>query len=113
MKDQPQASITPEERLLNAAEDTFLNAGVHRVTMDEIAASIGMSKRTVYQIIPGKEQLIRMVLNRFTGRIRNEVEAILDDPDTSFPEKRDRYIASIANNLSKVSTRLLSDLQRF
>lgn len=113
MKDQLKASITPEERLLNAAEATFLNAGVHRVTMDEIAASIGMSKRTVYQIIPGKEQLIRMVLNRFAGRIRNEVEAILDDPDISFPEKRDRYIASIAKHLSKVNARLLNDLQRF
>ncbi len=105
--------ITPEERLLNAAENTFLSAGVHRVTMDEIAASIGMSKRTVYQIIPGKEQLILRVLNRFASRIRNQVEAILDDPSISFPEKRDRYLATIANNLSKINSRLLSEIQRF
>ncbi len=113
MSQTQEPGITSEERLLNAAEDTFLSAGVHRVTMDEIAASIGMSKRTVYQLIPGKEQLILRVLNRFAGRIRAQVEAILDDPSIEFPEKRDRYIATIANNLSRINSRLLSEIQRF
>ncbi len=113
MSQGQEAGITPEERLLNAAESTFLSAGVHRVTMDEIAASIGMSKRTVYQLIPGKEQLILRVLNRFAGRIRTQVEAILDDRSIAFPEKRDRYLATIANNLSKINSRLLSEIQRF
>lgn len=48
--------------LLAAAEQVFLTKGYHNATMSDIARQAGMSKRTVYTLIPSKEELFAELL---------------------------------------------------
>lgn len=46
-------------KIITAATEAFALKGIKSVTMDEIAASLGISKRTLYEVFPDKEALLR------------------------------------------------------
>lgn len=48
-----------KNRILEKAADLFLNLGVKSVTMDEIAAELGVSKKTIYAHYATKEKLVK------------------------------------------------------
>ena len=47
-----------KDKILNKAADLFLSLGFKSVTMDEIANSLGISKKTVYSHYPTKRDLV-------------------------------------------------------
>ena len=51
------------ERILDEAAKQFLSYGIRYVTMDEIAASLGISKRTVYENFKDKKELVSNCLH--------------------------------------------------
>ena len=46
------------ERMILAAVELFTTNGIKSISMDEIAASLGISKRTLYEVFPDKETLL-------------------------------------------------------
>ncbi|MDB5972228.1 MAG: transcriptional regulator, TetR family [Hydrocarboniphaga sp.] len=71
-----------QEELLNVALDVFLEMGFERTTMEEIAAQVGMSKRTIYARYEDKAALfkasVRRAVERFTMP-RETLEAVVTD----------------------------------
>src|SRR3984893_1594338 len=53
---------TMEERILETADRLFYLQGIRAVGVDTIAAEIGISKRTLYNHFPSKEELIKAYL---------------------------------------------------
>ena len=51
-----------KERIIQAARNEFLRYGIRSVSMDDIAAQLGMSKKTIYQSFVDKEQLVDAVI---------------------------------------------------
>jgi AcrR family transcriptional regulator len=49
-------------QLIEAAEHVFLKQGFHTATMSDVAKAAGMSKKTVYQLIPSKAELFAALL---------------------------------------------------
>ncbi|MBP3211099.1 MAG: TetR/AcrR family transcriptional regulator, partial [Prevotella sp.] len=45
-------------RILEVAMQDFIQRGIRAVKMDDIAGSLGISKRTLYEIFPNKESLL-------------------------------------------------------
>jgi TetR/AcrR family transcriptional repressor of mexJK operon len=76
--------------ILDAAQKRFAVYGLNKVTMDEIAADVGMGKASLYYYFPAKENLFRAVIEReqldFLGRLE---EILLFD--VSAAEKLKRY----------------------
>jgi len=58
-----------QEKILNAAEKRMLRFGYRKVTMDEIAADLVMSKNTIYKAFVGKEELARFLIKRLEQQI--------------------------------------------
>ena len=46
------------ERIVGTAVTAFSTHGIKSITMDDIAASLGISKRTLYEVFPDKETLL-------------------------------------------------------
>lgn len=46
------------ERIVGTAVTSFSTHGIKSITMDDIAASLGISKRTLYEVFPDKETLL-------------------------------------------------------
>ena len=63
----PHEKPTMKQRILETADRLFYLQGIRAVGVDTIAAEIGISKRTLYNHFPSKDQLIAAYLaGRFT-----------------------------------------------
>ncbi len=59
-------SATPSRRtaILDAAEQRFAHYGIGKVTMDEVAADVGLKKASLYYYFRTKDDLFRAVIER-------------------------------------------------
>lgn len=103
--------MDPTEQILQKAEQIFLQRGFYKVSMDELAAELRMSKKTVYQHFSGKDELLGAMLKRRMERVGAEVARILDSP-VAFPEKFRSLIQLIHRRIGEVQPVFLEDLQR-
>src|SRR2546421_11070940 len=69
------------QRIVDAARVHFFSHGFRRVTMDDLAEELGISKKTLYAHFPGKIDLLQAVLaDKFAG-----VEAKLKEVTRAHP----------------------------
>lgn len=52
-----------KERILSKAADLFMRYGIRSITMDEIAAQLGISKKTIYQFFTDKDDMVSAVID--------------------------------------------------
>jgi len=52
-----------KERILSKATDLFMRYGIRSITMDEIAAQLGISKKTIYQFFTDKDDMVAAVID--------------------------------------------------
>jgi AcrR family transcriptional regulator len=101
-----------ETKILEAASDRFMNAGLYKVTMDEIASDLRMSKKTVYKFFPSKEILLKAIVQSLMHRIESEVQAI-SSSGKPFEEKLTSILTFVGKTMRKLSQPFMRDLQRF
>lgn len=76
------------DRIIEKATESFTTNGIKSITMDDIAASLGISKRTLYEVFRDKESLLaecilkdQQELNNFLAEVnansKNVLEVIL------------------------------------
>ena len=46
-----------KEKIANYSKDVFFKSGFYKITMDEIAQGLRMSKKTIYKYFPSKKIL--------------------------------------------------------
>jgi AcrR family transcriptional regulator len=63
-----------KERILGKAADLFLRYGIRSITMDEIAAQLGISKKTIYQFFTDKDDMVSAVIDQEIHK--NEEECV-------------------------------------
>ena len=101
-----------KSRILEIARDKFFQLGFTRVTMDEIARDLGISKRTLYEHFTSKEELLREGLKQMTQEVERTIEGTLRDDTLDFVDKLIRVWTFMASRLSRIGAIFQSDLQR-
>ena len=104
---------TVRERIVRAARERLFTHGYGRLTMDELAAELGVSKKTLYRHFSSKEDLARQVITDLGKEVRSHADGILDNTGLSFAQKLQDFITGMVQRLMQISPRLLQDLQRF
>lgn len=66
-----------ETLILQAAQDVLVEKGFHEMSMDEIAARVGIAKGTVYLHFPSKEDLLTALFERDISFLMNEVKTTM------------------------------------
>ena len=61
------------EKILKGAGNLFIENGIRVITMDSIALSLGISKRTIYENFKDKEDLINSFLTKIVSAHKNEL----------------------------------------
>ncbi|HEX2608415.1 MAG TPA: TetR/AcrR family transcriptional regulator [Flavisolibacter sp.] len=67
--------MEPKERILEKAHELFFRYGLRSVSMDDIAAQLGMSKKTLYQYFADKDELVNAVFDRILTANKEECVA--------------------------------------
>ncbi|MFO8045603.1 MAG: TetR family transcriptional regulator [Halomonas sp.] len=83
-KTKAEAAAT-REALLDAAEEIFLDKGVARTSLEQIARHAGMTRGAVYWHFKNKADLFQAMLNRVRMPFRELVEEIGDPSLTERP----------------------------
>lgn len=83
---EPQPAA--ETRILSAARDMLLRTSLAELSMEELAAAAGVSRGTLYRVMPGKTALLQRLIEVYSPF--EAVRAILaehreDPPDIVFP----------------------------
>jgi len=99
-----------ETRIIEAASERFMDTGFNKVTMDEIASDVGMSKKTVYKFFPSKEALLKVVVSIHTRNIEREVHEIVQS-EKALDEKLITLL--VGKIVRKMSRPFMADVQRF
>ncbi|MGA7160166.1 MAG: TetR/AcrR family transcriptional regulator [Bacteroidota bacterium] len=100
------------ERIISFAREHFLHEGFSKVTLDEIAAELGMSKKTLYKHFKDKEDLLRAGIEENLRNVAREIEAITASDD-SFAEKLAKVMMLIGKQMSRLSRGAMLDMQKF
>lgn len=59
------------DRILSESLRLFMKNGIRSITMDDIAKELGMSKKTIYQYVSNKTELVEMVLDFMSEKESN------------------------------------------
>lgn len=77
---------TKRNRLIDNAIKLFTNHGMISVTMDELAKTSGMSKKTVYQYFDNKGILVEAVVDQLIRQSKSIISSNIDASDDPVQE---------------------------
>jgi AcrR family transcriptional regulator len=100
------------QRIIFFAREHFMRVGFSKVTLDEIATELGMSKKTLYKYFEDKEDLLRAGIEENLRKISQEIDAITTS-DGSFAEKLAKVMMLIGKQMSRLSRGAMLDMQKF
>lgn len=99
-------------QILEHASERYLASGISKVSIDELASEMGMSKKTVYKFFPGKEILLKAIVQLMTHRVEKQVQQIVAS-DMPFEQKMTNMLLVIGRMLGRMSRQFVRDMQRF
>jgi AcrR family transcriptional regulator len=92
---QGEPEDADRERILNAALEAFMDFGIRRTTMGEIARRSGLSPATLYRRFAGKDEVVWAVGRREATRRISEVDAGVDLHDDAETQLVDLFMGFV------------------
>ncbi|MBS4029799.1 MAG: TetR/AcrR family transcriptional regulator [Ignavibacteriales bacterium] len=99
-------------RILITSFKLFLQLGISKVTMDELANELGMSKKTLYKYFTNKEAIVRELLEWKMKESEQCCSAIMNNNDNSHVEKIKKIMTFVGEQYSQLTPQFLSDIRR-
>ncbi|NRA48435.1 MAG: TetR/AcrR family transcriptional regulator, partial [Phaeodactylibacter sp.] len=98
--------------IIKTAFELFLRYGIKSVTMDDIAREMGMSKKTLYQYVPNKADLIDQIFQAHIDDEQCMTEEIRSTSSDALEEmlKIGQYVVQ---KLRSVSPAAVYDLRKY
>lgn len=86
--------MTNEDALYRESFALYQEQGA-KFTMDELASRLGISKKTLYEIVRSKEELVERALTRYFDAVEREQSAIIADTSRSGLQKVARLLCVV------------------
>lgn len=99
-------------QILQKALGLFIQFGVKSQTMEDIASNMGMSKKTLYQFVKNKEDLVTQTLTFFINQHKAKFSEILKGNGNAI----DKFITInklVSKQLQEVHPSVLFDIQKY
>ncbi len=104
--------MNQKQQILEKAEELYLKIGIKSVSMDDLARSLGISKKTLYQYVENKNDLVSQIIDCHINEEIAVVTEILKNSDNAIDEmlKVAKYVLS---QLRKLSPTVIYDLKKY
>lgn len=103
--------VTKEE-IIHATQELIARNGIRAVRVDEIAQTLGISKRTLYEMFTDKNDLVSACLDAMSHQQRERIVACRKRRGGNPLQKVLRLTNEYIDNLYTVDHRFLSDISR-
>jgi AcrR family transcriptional regulator len=109
----PNKKTNPNrQRIVEAARAHFFRHGFRSVTMDDLAAELGISKKTIYAHFPGKFDLLEAVLaDKFAG-VEATLKGVTRAHPHDFPATLHELLAGTQHELDEIRPPFVRDMRQ-
>lgn len=101
-----------EERIIRESMKIFLRLGIKSVNMDDIAARLGMSKKTLYKYVNDKVDLVKRVFHCHVAHETEQMKLVTDRNLNAIDEAFEmmRMVISMVKDINPV---VIFDMHKF
>jgi len=100
------------QKIITKAAELYFRYGIKSVTVDDMANELGISKKTIYQHINNKEELIEAVINELIVIIHNGIEKEMDSSEDIFDSLL-RVSVFLVTTMEKLSSSFVYSLKKY
>ena len=68
-----------KDRIIEKAGELFFEYGIKNISMDELASSLGISKRTIYENFKDKEDILRFLITKLSNERNKIFKEVLEE----------------------------------
>jgi AcrR family transcriptional regulator len=109
-KKPPRAAA--RARVVAAARREFFAHGFRNVTMDDLAADLGMSKKTFYTLFPGKTELLQAVLSAKFDEVEKDFGLVAREHSSDAAALLQHMLACMQRHSGEIQPPFLRDMRR-
>ena len=103
--------MVQRETIIEQAAKMFAEQGIKSIRMDDIAQSLGVSKRTLYEMFEDKEELLYLSIRYMQSRRMAKVEQKLRENTESLAQLFDSFALMTENR--ELHRRISNNLRKF
>lgn len=103
--------MVQRETIIEQAAKMFAEQGIKSIRMDDIARSLGVSKRTLYEMVEDKEELLYLSIRYMQSRRMAKVEQKLRENTESLAQLFDSFAMMTENR--ELHRRISNNLRKF
>src|SRR5215510_5455472 len=111
LAERPGENAT-SQRIVSAARRYFFSHGFRSVTMDDLAAELGMSKKTLYAAFASKSDLLRAVLLDKFRSIEIDLDGIMSSRSSDVLASLQELLACVQRHAEEIQPPFVRDIRR-
>ncbi|MEK9140988.1 MAG: TetR/AcrR family transcriptional regulator [Nitrospirota bacterium] len=100
------------QRVINAARRQFFAHGFRSVSMDDLAAELGMSKKTLYACFSSKTALVEAVLKDKVGEIDADLKQLAEKQAPDVEAALHQFLSCLQRHTAEVQPVFIRDIGR-
>jgi AcrR family transcriptional regulator len=100
------------QKIVSKAKELFLSIGIRSITMEDVAKSLGISKKTIYSVCANKAELVHLCVKEDIISRKIEIEKIFNSNLNAVEEMMHAGII-VSQTLKKLHVSVLYDLQKY
>lgn len=101
-----------KKRIREAAGHKFIQHGFSKVTMEEIAEELGMSKKTLYQHYDSKMVLLKELVSHKVGECNGFMCGLTGTENMTFVEKLKKMLEFVGSLYSSFNKHFVDDMRK-
>jgi AcrR family transcriptional regulator len=109
---QSTAEHAIRHRIIAESRRHFFAQGVRRVTMDDLAKELGMSKKTLYACFPSKSALLKAVILEKFRDIDADLSRITSKASSDCGEALRRLLTCVQEHTGEIQPPFVRDIRR-
>ncbi len=101
-----------QEKWLKRVEEIFFRLGIKSLTMDDVARELGISKKTLYQFVENKDDLVAKVMDRHMDG-QCQADGVLHTESSDAIDEMVRVIKQVMHDLQQMKPNVIHELQKY
>ena len=110
--EEPPAGPPARERIVTGARRHFFAHGFRGVTMDDLAAELGMSKKTLYAHFRSKPELVQAVILAKAAEVESELGRIEAEYASDFAEALRQMLSCLQRHAAEIQPTFVRDMRQ-
>jgi len=105
------AELDVKKKIIKTSSEMFLSHGYSKISMDDIATALKMSKKTLYKNFASKEILLCECIEIFWQEMSKQVEELMKE-NNNFKTKAKAVFTFVATKLSALNSFFIDDIMK-